>query len=193
MGLHGGYSWQDVSGVFDNAGTATNLAGIDRDGGVIGGQLGYNLQYDWVVLGVEGDASALTGSSGSVTNPANNAVLSGDASYLASIRSRLGFVIGDVMLYGTAGIAFTEFKFTENAQNVPFYGTLRLKENGAVYGGGLEWKFAYGLSLRGEYLHYDVSSSSYLPGNFPNVDGGDIVGFHDINVARAGVNISLNP
>ena len=72
-------------------------------------------------------------------------------------------------------------------------GLHRLRENGAVYGGGVEWKFTYGLTLRAEYLHYDVGASSYLPGGFPNVDGGDIVSFGDIDVARAGVSISLDP
>jgi hypothetical protein len=47
------------------------------------------------------------------------------------------------------------------------------------------------VSLRGEYLHYDVGRSSYIPVDFPNRDAGDVVGYHDIDVARAGINISL--
>ena len=193
MGLHAGYAWQDVGGVFDNAGSPTFLSGIDTNGGVIGGQLGYNLQYEWIVMGVEGDASALVDSGSTVRNAATNDALTGEVNYLASIRSRLGFVIDDVMLYATAGIAFTEYKFTENAAVPAFTGTMRLRENGAVYGGGVEWKIAYGLALRAEYLHYELGASSYLPGTFPNVDAGDIVSFGDLDVARAGVSISLDP
>ena len=193
MGLHAGYAWQDIGGVFDNAGSPTSLSGIDNNGGLVGGHVGYNLQYESIVMGVEADASALVDSGSTVRNAATNDALSGDVNYLASIRSRLGFVIDDVMLYATAGIAFTEYKFTETAAGVPFTGTLRLRENGAVYGGGVEWKIAYGLALRAEYLHYEVGSSSYLPSTYPNVDAGDIVSFGDLDVARVGASISLDP
>jgi outer membrane immunogenic protein len=192
MGLHAGYAWQDVDGVFDNAGSPTSLGGIDTNGGIIGGQLGYNLQYDWIVMGVEADASAIVDSDSTVRNAATNDALTGEVNYLASIRSRLGFVIDDVMLYATAGIAFSEYKFTETAAPA-FTGTMRLRENGAVFGGGVEWKIAYGLALRAEYLHYELGSSSYLPSTYPNVDAGDIVSFGDLDVARAGVAISLDP
>jgi outer membrane immunogenic protein len=193
MGLHTGYAWQDVDGVFNNAGSPTYLSGIDTNGGLVGGHLGYNLQYQWIVMGVEADASAIVDSGSTVRNAATNDALTGEVNYLASIRSRLGFVIDDVMLYATAGIGFTEYKFTETAAGVPFTGTLRLRENGAVFGGGVEWKIAYGLALRAEYLHYEVGASSYLPSTYPNVSAGDIVSFGDIDVARVGVSISLDP
>src|SRR5262245_57069032 len=102
MGLHAGYAWQDVGGVFDNAGSPTSLSGIDTNGGLIGGQLGYNLQYKWIVMGVEGDASAIVDSGSTVRNAATNDALTGEVNYLASLRSRLGFVIDDVMLFATA-------------------------------------------------------------------------------------------
>jgi len=199
VGLHAGYSWQSINGVFDNAGAATNLGAIDLNGAILGGQLGYNVQSGWFLFGIEGDGTALADASDAVVNNptlVNFQRLSGDLSYLASIRGRLGVTISNVLLYGTAGIGFTEFKLIENAPNAPggpFFGTLRLKENGAVYGGGIEWKIAYGLSLRGEYLHYDVGATSAIPTTFTNADAGDYIKFGDINVARAGVNISLSP
>jgi outer membrane immunogenic protein len=189
FGLHGGYAWQDVSGVFGIT-NPTNLGAIDLDSAIVGAQLGYNLQYNWFVFGVEADATAQTDKSGSVTNSVTGERLSGQRSYLASIRSRLGVVIDQFLIYGTAGIAFTEFQLTETTPT--FQGTLRLDgQTGGVYGGGVEWKVAYGVSLRGEYLHYDVGRSSYFPLGFPNRDAGDVVGYHDIDVARAGINISL--
>ena len=192
FGLHGGYAWQDISGIYDNAGTPTSLAPLENDGAIVGAQLGYNVQYDWFMMGVEADASALAGSSNTVTdNPGPTAaILSGDSTYLASIRGRLGFVVQDVLFYGTAGVAFSRFKFEENSPG-PVNNALRLTDTSAVYGGGLEWKLAYGVSVRGEYLHYDTGSASYIPSNFLYADSGDVVNFHDIDVARAGLNISL--
>ena len=193
FGLHGGYAWQDISGIYDNAGTPTSLAPLDNDGAIVGAQLGYNVQYDWFMMGVEADASARVGGSNTVTDdpgPGTAVILSGESNYLASIRGRLGFVVQDVLLYGTAGVAFSRFKFEENAPGGA-NNALRLTDTSAVYGGGVEWKLAYGVSVRGEYLHYDTGRSSYIPTNFVNADGGDVVSFHDIDVARAGLNISL--
>lgn len=195
VGLHLGYSWQDVAGTFDNLGTATNLSGIDLDSAIIGGQLGYNIKTGMVVVGIEGDATAHTDSSDSVINntPPIYQQLTGDVAYLASVRGRLGVVVDEVMYFATVGIGFTEFKFTENAPATPFLGSLRLQESGVVYGGGVEWKIIEGVTLRGEYLHYDVGGITYIPAGFPAADPGDYIKYNDIDVARAAVNISLEP
>jgi outer membrane immunogenic protein len=191
VGLHAGYSWQDASGVFDNVNFPTNLSGLDLNGGIIGAQLGYNVQYSWWMVGIEGDASA---------HPEDNSVLSqtgiqlnSDQGYLASIRGRIGVVFYDWLLFGTAGVGFSEETFRESTPGMTFSGTLRQKETGAVYGGGVEWAFVHGVTIRAEYLHYDVGSSTAIPTSFPNADAGDHVTFSDIDVARAALNISLNP
>ena len=62
---------------------------------------------------------------------------------------------------------------------------------GVVYGGGLEWQIAYGVSVRAEYLHYDVGGIAYIPASFPASDNGDYVKFDDVDVVRAGVNVRL--
>jgi outer membrane immunogenic protein len=53
VGLHGGYGWADLQSLdeddlFDEA---------DLGGPVLGGQIGFNKQWDWAVLGAEADAS----------------------------------------------------------------------------------------------------------------------------------------
>jgi len=196
VGLHGGYAWQDTSGVFNNQGGATNLAGINVDGPIVGGQLGYNYLVNSFVVGIEGDASAVVSSSDSVINNSSLTTyeqLSGETSYLASIRGRLGFVVQDVMIFATGGIGFAQFKFNENAPASPFLGTLRYQESGGVYGGGLEWNLMQGVSVRGEYLRYDVGTTQLIPTTFPAANAGDSIKFHDIDVVRAAVNVSLNP
>jgi outer membrane immunogenic protein len=190
VGLHAGYAWQGNNGVFDSATTSTSLSGLDLNGAVIGGQLGYNAQYGWILVGVEGDATANL-ESDTLTGPLNES-LSADIGYLASVRGRLGVVFDQVMIYGTGGVGFTEFKFTENTP-AGFSGTLRERETGAVYGGGVEWKINYGVSIRGEYLHYDTGTSTGIPTTFTNADVGDNIRFNDIDVARAGLNIRLTP
>ena len=190
VGVHGGYQWQDASGTFDN----TNLSPLDLNGPLVGGQLGYNVQYNWFLMGVELDASTGVSNEGSATNvgAAGTSTLKSDTSYLTSARARLGVATNNVLFFGTIGYAAAKFTVADTGP-AGFQGETRLKENGLVYGGGIEWKLATGLSLRGEYLHYDVGTSAYLPSNFPDVNAGDRVRFDDIDVARAAINVSLNP
>ena len=112
--------------------------------------------------------------------------------YLASIRGRLGWAINDWLLYGTVGWGFSRFEFTENMPAAPFSGKLRLEDEGIVYGGGVEWMLAYGVSLRAEYLRYDLGHSTSIPLSFADADAGDRIGFDNIDVARAALNIKLS-
>lgn len=189
VGLHGGYEWQNTSGVFDSA----NLSPLDLDGALIGAQLGYNVQYNWFLMGVELDASSGVTDGGTVTGATGTSSISSDMSYLTSARARLGVVASDVLFFGTIGYAATRYELSDNGPS-GFQSDKRLRENGLVYGGGIEWKLTTGLSLRGEYLHYDVGTSTNLPTtNFPDANAGDRISFKDIDVARAAINVSLNP
>jgi len=190
-GLNGGYAWQSANGTFNSA---TGLSGIDLNGGIVGGQLGYNWQSNQFLFGIEGDASTLAeGGSTIVANPGTPgaASLSADMKYLASVRARLGWAINNWLLYGTIGWGFGEFKFKEEAPSIPFDGKIRVNDNGLVYGGGVEWLVAYGVSLRAEYLRYDLTAGSSISTSFPSADPGAHVGFDNVDVARAALNIKL--
>lgn len=194
VGLHGGYGWQDLHGTFNGAGIPTNLSAIDLNGAIIGGQLGYNWQSGGFLLGVEFDASTLAsgGESVSVAAIPDAAVLGGDMSYLGSVRARLGWAINNWLLYGTVGWGFAEYKFTETVPATGFHDKIRLDDSGVVFGGGVEWMVLYGVSLRAEYLRYDIGASSSLPLGFPGVNLGDRIAFDNIDVARAALNIKLS-
>jgi outer membrane immunogenic protein len=194
VGLNAGYAWQDVNGTFDGSGVATNLTGIDLNGAIVGGQLGYNWQSGQFLLGIEGDASTLVQGGDHVVNNGlpGAATLGADMSYLASIRGRLGWAINNWLLYGTVGWGFSRFEFTENVPSIAFDGKQHLDDSGIVYGGGVEWMLAYGVSVRAEYLRYDLGASSPLPASFPSVDLGDNIAFDNIDVARAALNIKLS-
>ena len=49
---------------------------------------------------------------------------------------------------------------------------------------------AYGVSLRAEYLRYDLGHSTAIPISF--ADAGDRIGYDNIDVARAALNIKLS-
>ena len=194
VGLHGGYAWQDVDGIFNSGGNSTVLSAINLNGAIVGGQLGYNYQSGQFLLGIEGDASALANGSDQITGPGvpGDVTLGADMNYLASIRGRLGWAINDWLLYGTVGWGFSRFEFTESLPALGFSGKVRLEDEGIVYGGGLEWMLTYGVSLRAEYLRYDLGHSTAIPISFADADAGDRIGYDNIDVARAALNIKLS-
>ena len=187
FGLNLGYAWHDIAGIYDSAGTPTDLSGTEPNGAIVGAQLGYNWRMNWFLLGVELDADAGTNSK-SVVDPANSEQITGDLSSLASARARLGVLWYDVLFYGTGGVGAARYTFSESIKG----NEQRLKDTGWVYGGGLEWMVAYGVSLRTEYLRYQLGDNASITG-FPGAGAGDFVRFHDIDVVRAGVSVRLAP
>ena len=193
VGVNGGYAWQDAGGTFDNLGTNTSLNGLDLNGALVGGQVGYNWQSAQLLLGVEFDAMTLADGGENINTPSapNASVLGADMNYLASVRGRLGWAINNWLLFGSVGWGFSQFEFTQNVPATAFAHKIRLDDSGLAYGGGVEWMMTYGVSLRAEYLRYYIGASSPLPVGNPSVDPGDRVAFDNIDVARAALKIKL--
>ena len=93
------------------------LGGIDSKGWVAGGQAGYNWQFGRWVAGLEVDGSATrnprrarTARSEPRRRHHDHGHLSDDVKYLGTVRTRVGgavpFANTDVLLYGTAGLAW---------------------------------------------------------------------------------------
>ena len=99
-------------------------ANEETSGFVGGGQLGYNFQFNRLVLGVEGDISFTDWH---------------ETDAFGTVRGRLGYAWERVLPYVTAGLAIAD------------------SETGWTAGGGVELAFSDNVSLRGEYLHFDVA------------------------------------
>ncbi|WP_072374503.1 outer membrane beta-barrel protein [Hyphomicrobium sp. NDB2Meth4] len=191
-GLNGGYAWNSANGKFNNA---TDLSNLTLNGAIVGGQIGYNWQANQFLFGLEFDASTRAGGEDTVTANAgtvNAASISADMNYLSSVRARLGWAINNWLLYGTVGWGFGEFTFKEDMPQVPFSGKVRFNDNGVVFGGGVEWMVAYGVSLRAEYLRYDLTAGSTISADFPTSSSDAHIGFDNVDVARAALNIKLS-
>ncbi|MEP3231548.1 MAG: outer membrane beta-barrel protein, partial [Hyphomicrobiales bacterium] len=86
----------DFNGRFDN-----NFgADLDKDTGFVGGGvIGYNYQFDKLVLGVEGDINYLTGD-------ATTANASGEVDFISTLTARAGFTPTERLLtYVEGGLA----------------------------------------------------------------------------------------
>ena len=151
VGLDAGAGWGTVR-------DATYSQSIDLAGLTGGLHAGYNFQLGSIVLGAEADAM-LSGAGGTLPlGPASS--VSVDLNWAASIRGRLGFAFGPVMLYGTGGVAWSQAAYESRwagASVSDGKGTL----SGYVIGGGIEAKIMPNAAVRIEALHYLFEKQPY--------------------------------
>jgi outer membrane immunogenic protein len=137
-GINAGYEWGHV--------TSSN---IDPSGVAGGGQVGYNWQSGQFVFGAETDIQASaaddTFAPWKFSNP-----------WFGTLRGRVGYALGNVMFYGTGGLAFGELRAT----------TFGLSEShtnaGWTAGVGAEMGFAPNWSAKIEYLYVDLANSNFV-------------------------------
>ncbi len=135
IGGLGGYGW----------GSGT----VENKGWIGGGYLGANIQHGehWV-FGVEGDVTATgkNGASGGTTveNP-----------WDATVRGRVGYAMGRVMLYGTGGVAAGRVEATTGGT------TEADTKYGWTAGAGVEALLNDHVTGRLEYRHTDLGTASF--------------------------------
>ncbi len=143
--------------------TAFDTGGL---GWIAGGQGGCNYQAGGWVTGMETDFSSGHNVSATVTTnvppflPLTSSV-SQDMSWIGTTRGRLGWAWGNVLLYGTGGLAYANTSYAYAVSDVGGGGTTSVAASdsatqlGWTAGGGLEWGFG-AWSLKGEYLYYNL-------------------------------------
>jgi len=207
VGLNAGAASNHIDQNVEIPGVATFGSGGHNTSFTGGGQVGCNLQFDpnWVV-GLEGDISYLNGKrsqsfgyrfSGEDTVGSQDTTLR----WLATLRGRFGYAWDRWFLYGTGGLAIGDVKSSVSASDtVPtqYSGSYSAVRAGWTAGAGFEYAFAERLSLKLEYLHFDLGTANYLVNtvaggppqqpatwNASSKVSGDII--------RVGLNYRLNP
>lgn len=148
-----------------------------------GGQLGYNWQFGNVVFGGEGSLSVANIKKTVIVNPIiqNNGTPFAGAGFLAagqkikwlgSVRPRLGGAFGNVLVYGTAGLAFARVDYVATTDFRPvgttqYPAAFSKTRKGWTAGGGVEVAVSKKVSIRGEYLYYDLGNASFTASPTP--------------------------
>ena len=135
IGAHGGVGL-GTAGSLTTGGTLYGLHG------------GMNIQSGSFVGGLEGEVDASQVKNSSTSE-------SFTQSWIASGRGRGGYAFGNNLAYGTFGLGISGTNYTNvNSTDVIKYGI--------VYGAGLETFVMPNVTLRGEFIHYDLAASNYL-------------------------------
>ncbi|MDJ1159280.1 outer membrane beta-barrel protein [Chelatococcus sp. SYSU_G07232] len=169
-GYGAGSDWRGAY-VGAHAGGGIGRGGPLNTSGFVGGvQAGFNAQADRVVIGVEGDVSL-----SSVDNKGYSEKYR--QRWLGSLRGRAGYTFDRLLVYGTAGIAGSGQQYKDSV-------TKSDKTHvGWVIGAGAELQLSRSISMRGEFLRYELGSERY----YTTARSGSID--TSTNVLRGGVNL----
>jgi hypothetical protein len=179
-GLTAGGAWADAK----HASKASDF--------VFSGHIGYGVQISALYLGGEVDGTWGGASTTSYLSPLYSSTL--DVDWLVTARGRAGFAVSGILLYATAGVAWSGQ--TLGVHSLSGGETVSTKTvPGLVYGAGLEMKVLPFVSARVEALRYDYSAQgkSFADALPSSISAAGRNGINvDETVVRAGVSIRFN-
>jgi opacity protein-like surface antigen len=198
FGADGGYGWQRSTGTLSTAaGAVSTPYDYSAAGPYAGILVGWNYQFNRLVLGVEADWqwSNLTGNSQSLAPlgatgalPAGPFTASTTTRDYGSVRGRLGVTFDRFLVFGTGGWA------TGNPSNAfalvgaaPFV-TAASKSNGWTAGAGVEYAITDTILARIEYRYTNLEVAGFVNAPTSSTDVGTQAPISDF---RAGIAYKL--
>jgi outer membrane immunogenic protein len=150
-----------------------NIWGYDESGVIAGGQVGYNFQWNWLVLGVEADGGYMN-LDGSGVSRFDARVFGSDtrgktdSDFYTTIRGRLGVAFGHWLFYATGGgIGVNLETRVIDDCDTGACGDERINASktefnwGWTGGGGIEYMFGCHWTVKAEYLRYQLDDQNF--------------------------------
>jgi outer membrane immunogenic protein len=138
---------------------------FDLSGAVnAGGLVGYNLQRNNLVFGVEVDFGKFGWSGDGPSTIADDTIAKSEGGFATGFRGRLGYASGKYLIYGTAGVisAGTKASVVDDCDDEPDCGPATIDAEGdsrqtaGIFGAGIEYAIStggrYQISIKGEWL-----------------------------------------
>ncbi len=203
VGAHGGWAQSaiDPAGPDYPAGAPTQ----NVKGGFVGGQVGAQYQWGWLVTGVEADISIANLET--TVRDGNYLTQTGSIKQFGTVRGRLGFAMGPFMPYVTGGWAWdrmSQNQICPDPAAVPFghckpangfapYDLTKTElSTGWAYGGGFEYLINPNWSIRLEAMRLEFDKTTYSLGKMANgVENPTKTFAHNIDVVRFGGNLKF--
>jgi outer membrane immunogenic protein len=180
--IGGGWARDKVSNSSSVSLPAIGSGSVSESGIIGGAHAGYNWQFGHLVYGLEGDfeganlskssncaiqslvtgVSVTTGGCGQIANLAVAESFRSALPWQSSARARLGYAFGNVLVYGTGGVAIAgiDTRYTEVVSLLPVIATrtepsFNRTAVGFTLGGGVEYAIDANWSVRAEYRFSD--------------------------------------
>lgn len=146
-----------------------NLGG--RNDFIGGAQVGYNQQFGMFVGGIEADINYLGDRSSSAAVAVaglggfgiTTATARSSLDWLGTVRLRAGVAFDRALIYGTGGLALGSPNQTltiSGPGGVTHFGSDDEMKAGWTLGAGAEYAFTDNLTMKAEYLYYDLGSTT---------------------------------
>jgi outer membrane immunogenic protein len=168
-----------VEGQYDNGGDP-ELSGTGTYSGVLAG---YLYDFDWFVIGIEGDYGWGSGTTAENNDPGEPVDLEFDN--IATIRARLGWSDGDTLIYATGGYGWIDATLSGLVGPGSVPDEESHTHEGWIVGGGIEHRFWGGLSARLEYLFGDFGGEDYTLSDNNLVTTTAAVELDEVHLVRA--------
>jgi outer membrane immunogenic protein len=174
-------------------------AALTNSGGLIGGEIGYDVQTGGWVVGVESDFS-WTNFGDSATTIIPNDPTTGrpqltfatnyQMDWFSTVRGRVGIPFDHFLIYGTGGLAFADVSMNQTVtvgNSGQLAGSTDKTKTGWTLGGGAEYALCENITLKAEALWFDLGNVALRAIN-PNFDGAlDVDQKVEGVIARAGI------
>ena len=204
----GFYVGGNLGGAWARTNTIDTMFGLDftgsNNGVFIGGaQAGFNYQFGWALVGIEGDLDWTANNSSNdstIFGPFGNAFqLTSNNKWISTVATRLGFVVEDCLLfYGKAGVGWVAnngFTVTDVTTGQSFIAANSSTNAGWLAGFGLEWAFAQNWSVKLEYDYLGIGDRTFtVNGTVIPALAGDTftTGNRNVQMGKVGVNYLFN-
>ncbi len=197
-GVHIGGAWgnlntNDVDGLY-NANPGQQFG--NDSAGVFGGvQLGYNFQWGGnLVIGPEVDLGGIDVSHRQWNVPGEIAD-SVDSGFYADVTGRLGFSVGQGLLYAKGGYIYLSGSESHFDAAATPAGTSTSGLSGWTFGGGYEYKINPAWSVKGEYMHSGFGINTLYDSSSPTCSSSSPCPLKDgltLDTVKLGVNYFVN-
>jgi len=204
----GFYVGGNLGGAWAHADTTDALFGLNftsgNNGVFIGGaQAGFNYQFGWALVGIEGDFDWTIknrSNDSTIFGPLGNAFqLTSNNTSISTAAARFGFVVEDCLLfYGKAGAGWAAndgFIVTNVTTGQSFIGTNSSTNVGWLAGFGLEWAFAPHWSVKLEYDYVGINDRTFTAnGTVVPALASDTftAGNRNVQMGKVGINYLFN-
>jgi outer membrane immunogenic protein len=171
VGVHIGTGWGNVEseltsiglgGLGGFGGGAFPISSHNVSGFLGGGQVGYNWQMGWVVLGVEGEISGarIKGTTPCLVILACKT----ETDWVATLAGRLGVTIDKALVYVKGGVAWADSEYSVRSPGGGISSKVDTTRFGVLLGMGVEYALNQSWSAKIEYEYIDFGHDTF---NFP--------------------------
>jgi outer membrane immunogenic protein len=152
----GGYGNHNLNNANGPAGAANFTTNYSSQGGLVGGEVGYNAQSGNYLVGIEADAFS-SGIKGSDASQALGVIDETNLRWGGSLRARGGITVDRLLLFFTGGWAFGDLRHT-STDPVNGVDQFTSHRNGLTAGAGIAYAITDNVIGKFEYRYYDFGA-----------------------------------